>query len=111
VLAGEPQRENPVPGILGISDVAIVTEDSFSMVCESASSGKKIVILEVERKKRGHPKRQRVYQLLVELGYTKRANVSDLSDVFLDFVADPSKPKVLDDAQTAANALRDLMDL
>ncbi len=109
VLVSEPQQENPVPGILGISDVTIVTEDSFSMVCEAASSGKKIVVLEVERKKQGHPKRQRVYQLLAQRGYTKEARISSLRNVVLDFASDPSKPKALDDAQTAADALRDLI--
>jgi lauroyl/myristoyl acyltransferase/mitochondrial fission protein ELM1 len=126
VLAGDPQREsedspltkgdrglsepkgNPVPGILGISDVTIVTEDSFSMVCEAASSGRKIVILEVERKKQ-EPKRQRVYQLLTERGYAKRADMSNLKNVVLDFASDTAAPKVLDDAQTAADALRDLI--
>ncbi len=109
VLASEPQQENPVPGILGISNVTIVTEDSFSMVCEAASSGKKIVVLEVERKKQGHPKRQRIYQLLAQRGYTKEASISNLRNVILDFASDPSKPKALDDAQTAADALRDLI--
>jgi len=109
VLAGEPQQENPVPGILGISDVTIVTEDSFSMVCEAASSGKKIVVLEVERKNQGHGKRQRVYKLLVQRGYVREANLSNLKSVVLDFVGDTSKPKALDDAQTAADALSRLI--
>lgn len=108
VLASEPQQESPVPGILGISDVIVVTEDSFSMVCEAASSGRKIVILEVERKKR-NLKRQRVYQLLAQRGYAKRADMSNLKNVVLDLVNDATAPKVLDDAQTAAGALRDLI--
>ena len=105
ILASEPQQENPVPGILGISDVVIVTEDSFSMVCEAASSGKKIIILEVNRQKHGDPKRQKVYQMLVDGKYARSAHISDLKNVILDFAGDPSKPKVLDDAQTAAHAL------
>jgi mitochondrial fission protein ELM1 len=117
VLASEPQRESeapakpkgsPVPGILGISDVIIVTEDSFSMVCEAASSGRKIVILEVQRKKQ-NLKRQRVYRLLTQRGYAERADMSDLKTVVLDLVGDATAPKVLDDAQTAADALRDLI--
>ena len=108
VLAGEPQQGSPVPGILGISDVIIVTEDSFSMVCEAASSGRKIVILAVERKKQ-NLKRQRVYRLLSERGYAKRADISNLGNVVLDLLNDAAAPKVLDDAQTAADALRDLI--
>lgn len=109
ILADEPQRENPVPGILGVSQVTIVTEDSFSMVCEAASSGRKIIILEVERKKQGHLKRQRVYQLLAERGYTKAVDMSNLKSVLMDSIVETEIPRALDDAQTAADALRELI--
>ena len=109
VLAGGSQQESPVPGILGISDVVIVTEDSFSMVCEAASSGRKTIILEVTRKKHGDPKRQRVYRMLVDGKYARIADVSNLKNIILDFAGDPSKPEALNDAQTAADALRDLL--
>ena len=79
------------------------------MVCEAASSGKKIIILEVNRQKHGDPKRQKVYQMLVDGKYARDANMSNLRDVILDFAGDPSKPEALDDAQTAARALRDLI--
>ena len=111
ILASEPQEESPVPGILGISDVVIVTEDSFSMVCEAASSGKKIVILEVQRKKHGDPKRQRIYEMLTQRGYTRSADMSNLKDVVLDFAGDPSEPEVLNDAQIAADALYSLISV
>lgn len=110
ILASEPQQENPVPGILGISDVVIVTEDSFSMVCEAASSGKKIIILEVNRQKHGDPKRQKVYQMLVDGKYARNSHMSNLKNMILDFAGDPSKPEALDDAQTAAHALRELIN-
>ena len=110
VLASEPQQENPVPSILGISDVTIVTEDSFSMVCEAVSSGRKIVIMDVERRKQGHLKRQRVYNLLTQRGYAKKADVANLGNVILDLVREATEPKALDDAQTAADALRDLIN-
>jgi mitochondrial fission protein ELM1 len=109
ILASEPQQENPVPGILGVSRVTIVTEDSFSMVCEAASSGRKVIILEVERKKHGHLKRQKVYQLLAERGYTKAVDMSNLKSVLMDSIVETEIPRALDDAQTAADALRELI--
>ncbi len=109
ILASEPQQENPVPGILGVSQLTIVTEDSFSMVCEAASSGRVIIILEVERRKQGHLKRQKVYQLLTESGYTRTANMSNLKRVLMDSIVETGTTRALDDAQTAANALRDLI--
>jgi len=110
ILASEPQQGNPVPSILGISHVTIVTEDSFSMVCEAASSGRKVVILTVERRKRGDLARQRVYKLLTERGYARMADISNLKNVILDFVNDSSRLEILDDAQTAACALRNLIN-
>jgi lauroyl/myristoyl acyltransferase/mitochondrial fission protein ELM1 len=105
VLASEPQKENPVPGILGISDVTIVTEDSFSMVCETASSGRKIVMLETERRKNGNPKRQRVYEMLIKLGYIRKADISNVKNVILNLLDDKNVPRVLDDAKTASDAI------
>jgi mitochondrial fission protein ELM1 len=106
VIASEPQKESPVPGILGISDIVIVTEDSLSMVCEAASSGRKVVLLKVERKKRdGEPKREKVYQMLSKNGYVRKAQMQTLKNVVMDFINEASAPKVLDDAQTAANAM------
>ena len=108
IFASEPQQSSPVSGIIGISDVVIVTEDSFSMVCEAASSGKKVIILDVERK-RDNPKRQRVYQLMTENGYTRRSNIANLRHDIADFINDSSYIRYLDDAQLAANALWDLL--
>lgn len=110
VLASEPLKENIVPGILGISDVVIVTEDSFSMVCEAASSGRRVVILETEHKKKGgHPKRRKVYKMLIELGYAKKAHISNLKEVVLDALNDTDNTKALDDAQVAADEIRKIL--
>jgi len=109
VSARSGGQRNTVSGILGISDITIVTEDSFSMVCEAASSGKKVMILNVERKNGGHTKREKVYRLIVERGYAKRTDLPDLNNKLLNFVNDTSKPKALNDSQIAADALRQLL--
>ena len=108
VIANEVSPPNTVSGILGISDVVIVTEDSFSMVCEAGSSGKKVVILNVERKGKGNPKRERVYKMLVEQGFVKRADVSGLRDLITGLLGDDEKVKFLDDAQVAGDGIRKL---
>jgi len=111
VSAKSGGQVNTVPEILGISNVTIVTEDSFSMVCESASSGKKIMIINVERKKGGHAKRERVYRLIVERGYARRTDISDLKNSLLDLINDTSQPKALNDSLMAADALRQLLGI
>jgi mitochondrial fission protein ELM1 len=109
VIASEGSPPNTVSGILGISEVVIVTEDSFSMVCEAASSGKKLMILNVERKRKGNLKRERVYRLMVERGYARRANISDMKATLFDLLNDTEQPKVLNDAQLAADAIMRLL--
>lgn len=42
---------NPVPGMLGLCDRVICTEDSVSMISEAATAGRRPVVLRVERKK------------------------------------------------------------
>lgn len=51
-----------VPMILAMCDLVIVTEDSLSMVSEAASSGKKVVILKIDRKTRRTPRRVKMYR-------------------------------------------------
>ncbi|MGB9596821.1 MAG: mitochondrial fission ELM1 family protein [Candidatus Poribacteria bacterium] len=110
VSAKESVQSNVVQGILGISGLTIVTEDSFSMVCESTSSGKKTLILNVERKK-GKPynRREKVYRVFVNEGYTKRSDLQDLLSNLIDYTKDKSNPKILNDSQVAAEALKRLL--
>jgi uncharacterized protein len=51
LLASESQ-DNPVPGIIGLCEVVIATEDSVSMVSEIISGGKYAIVVRVGRKKK-----------------------------------------------------------
>ena len=62
VRRGEGVVEGAVSRILALSDLVIVTEDSLSMVSEAASSGKKVIILKIDRKTRRTPKRMKMYR-------------------------------------------------
>lgn len=110
VIANEGSQPNTVSGILGISNIVIVTEDSFSMVCESASSGKNVVILNVEKKGKGNLKRERVYRLMVERSFAKRSELADLKKLIIRLLNDTNHPKSLNDAQIAADAIREMLD-
>jgi mitochondrial fission protein ELM1 len=41
--------DNPYPGLLGLADALVVTEDSVNMASEAASTGKPVLIAEVDR--------------------------------------------------------------
>lgn len=112
VSAKESNQGGVVQGILGVSSVTIVTEDSFSMVCESASSGKKTIILNVERKKKKpYSRREKVYKLLVEQDYARRSDLQNLKTNLIDYMNDRSKPKVLNDAEIATKAIKKLLGI
>jgi len=55
-------KETLYPEILFISDIIMVTEDSINMISEAASTGKKVIILGVERKK----KKKLIFDLTIE---------------------------------------------
>ena len=106
-------RENsitdPVGTIFALSDVVIVTEDSFSMVCEAASSGKRVIILEVDHKTRHRPKRHKVYSEIMCHASVMRSSVEDLETSLEIALTDEGPIKPLQDTQVAATTVRRLL--
>ena len=110
VLAhGENSLTDPVGTIFALADVIIVTEDSFSMVCEAASSGKRVIILEVDHKTRRRPKQHQVYSEIMRYASVKWSDVEDLEASLEAALADESPIKSLQDTQAAATAVRQLL--
>ena len=110
VLAhGENSLTDPVGTIFALADVIIVTEDSFSMVCEAASSGKRVIILEVDHKTRRRPKQHQVYSEIMRYASVKWSDVEDLEASLETALATESPIKSLQDTQAAATAVRQLL--
>ena len=110
VLAhGENSFTDPVGTIFALSDVVIVTEDSFSMVCEAASSGKRVIILEVDHKTRRRPKRSEVYSEIMRHASVIRSSVENLETSLEAALTDEGPVKSLRDTQVAATAVRQLL--
>ena len=110
VLAhGETSLTDPVETIFALSDVIIVTEDSFSMVCEAASSGKRVIILEVDHKTHRRPKRHKVYSEIIHHASVIRSGVENLETSLETALADESPVTPLQDTQVAATAVRQLL--
>ena len=110
VLAhGENSLTDPVGTIFALSDVIIVTEDSFSMVCEAASSGKRVIIFEVDHKTHRRPKRHQVYSEIMRYASVMWSSVEDLEIALETALAEESPVKPLRDTQVAATAVRQLL--
>jgi mitochondrial fission protein ELM1 len=100
-----PSIPDIVASIFAISDIIIVTEDSFSMVCEAASSGKKIIILNVDRKSKRLPRRHRTYNSIMQYSQIVRCNIDNLEDTLLKVANEDLRCKALRDADKAAEAI------
>ena len=107
-----PREEsfNPTGGILGLSEVVIVTEDSISMIAEAASSGKKIVVLQIDRKSRKKtPRHLETIQKLAQKGYLRLAEADNLGQVVSRIITERFIPKVLNDTEKAIERVKDLL--
>jgi mitochondrial fission protein ELM1 len=74
-LAGRPveiwdgEGENPYYGFLALADAFVVTGDSVNMVCEAATTGKPVHVVDL---KGGSAKFERFHRTLGEAGITRR---------------------------------------
>ncbi len=101
--------ENPVPGILGLCDIIVVTEESTSMVSEAANSGKTVVVVRIDRRSGKPLKQERTVQELSKLGYVVVSYPGQLYQTVMDCWPPKGGPKVLDDTRIAADALNGLL--
>ena len=109
LAARDSQIAHPVEAIFALSDLILVTEDSFSMVCEAASSGRRVIILEVDHKTRHRPKRCQVYTELMRHASVEWCDIKDLLERIPKALADRSPIKSLCDTRRAANAVVQLL--
>lgn len=78
LLLASEKPDNPVPGIIGLSEVVIVTEDSVSMVSEIISGGKYAVVVKVG-KKRKRNKFEKLYEDLMAEDYITYTTIEELN--------------------------------
>lgn len=106
---GRTDPESPVPGMLGLADLALVTEDSVSMVSEAASAPCRVLTVAVARRGLGAPRRHRAaLRALAEERYVARTTPAALvadGRALLD--APP--PPVLDDSRRCREAVAHLV--
>lgn len=109
-ISPREESDNPVGGILGLSEVVVVTEDSISMIAEAASSGKKIVVLQIDRKfHRKRPKHLETIQNLVQKGYLYLAKPDELSQIVNQILVEDFTHKILADTEKAIERVKELL--
>ena len=102
------ELEDPYQAILALSDLLIVTADSFSMVCEAASSGRSVIVLTLSEESARLPKRYEVYRYMEEHSILNRCRLDDLETHITHALTSDVSNKPLQDTETAVVAIRQL---
>lgn len=101
--------DDPYQSILSICDLLVVSADSFSMVCEAASSGRNVIVLSLSKGHQRQPKRYRAYQYMVDNSIIEMCKLEDLAQQITTALTQPSNNSNLQDTQKAVNAIRQLL--
>ena len=79
MIANEKNSPFAVGGILGLSDIVVVSGESVSMISEAVSSGKTVLVFNLKNKKKKDGKFERMLRRLKEKGYIIVTGVDELS--------------------------------
>ena len=103
------ELEDPYQAILALSDLLIVTADSFSMACEAASSGRKVIVLTLSQESARLPKRYKVYEYMEQNAIVSRCRLNSLAQHIESALTSDVPNARLQDTETAVHAIRRLM--
>ncbi len=109
VIANENNPEGSLAGILALSNIVVVSGESISMLSEAVSSGKKVVVFELEKNKSGVTKHERAVASLEQGEYISIAKAEELALAMKIARDDKSAAKRLDDAEKIYEAMRTLI--
>ena len=101
---------DPYQAILALSDLLVVTADSFTMVCEAASRGRPVIVLTLSRNTSRKPKRYKVYQYMEQHAIVKQCRLDKLRQYIVDGLTACVPNTPLQDTESAVRAIRSLID-
>lgn len=105
-------RENPkdcVAGMLGLSEWVLVTEDSISMISDAVNSGKKVIVLKMNKTGRLKRKHKHFIQALERRGHISIASVETLREVVIKTSSDKTPAVTLNDRFTIQEKLKEII--
>lgn len=105
-------RETPkdcVAGMLGLSEWVLVTEDSISMISEALNSGKKVIVLKMNKRGRLKRKQRHFIQALEERGHIAITSTETLKEVIIKTLSDKTPAVTLNDRLTIQEKLKEII--
>ena len=112
ILTGQDNVPEAVGGILGLSDIQVVSGDSISMVSEAASSGKSTIVFLPELRAKDAGAQNKHLDFIEQLGaqgYVLASGVKDIGRAVYDIAKGKIQTKPLDDNPVMLEALRKII--
>ncbi len=106
ILAGENNHPDVLGGILGLSNIIIVSGESISMISEAVASGKYVIVFSSPGLSRKHERFLKVY---AERKYIYLSSVGELAFLIQKVWQDQPKINLSEDNAVVAQALESLI--
>ncbi len=109
ILANRENVSEAVGGILGLSDIVVVSGDSLSMVSEAASSGKSTIVFSPQMKAKvlkGENKHRAFAERLNAQGFVLSSSVNHLGQSIYDVAKGKIQTKKINDDEIIFEAVR-----
>jgi KDO2-lipid IV(A) lauroyltransferase len=110
IIANESNIPEAVGGILGVSEIVIVSDDSISMISEAASSQRYVIVVQTTRGNISGEHRHRIFlRNLNEKGYIYLAEPENVFKIIEWLLTEKPKIKRLDDTQILRSAISKIL--
>ncbi|MDP2912861.1 MAG: ELM1/GtrOC1 family putative glycosyltransferase [Candidatus Omnitrophota bacterium] len=109
VIANRNNADEAALGILGLSKIVVVSEESISMISEAITSGRRAIALKIEKKSERPSKHERAMQDLERKGYLTIARADGLKEALERALAAGGPVKPLKDREKISEAVRRLI--
>jgi KDO2-lipid IV(A) lauroyltransferase len=109
VIANEQNPPEAIGGILGLSDIVVVSGESISMISEALQSSKHVIVFELEKRTARPSRHEAFLQSLTEGGYIRLINARQLDSVLREVWAAKLPVKKLDDSTRIYEGVKKLI--
>jgi mitochondrial fission protein ELM1 len=109
VIANEDNPEGAVAGILGLSDVVVVSGESISMVSEAVSSSRPVIVFGLDRRKARASKHEAAMRRLEAAGRLIISDPAGMKDEILRSTDNPRQAARCGDNERIYEAVRRLI--
>jgi mitochondrial fission protein ELM1 len=105
----DPFSGDMIAAMMGCSELLLVTQDSLSMISESASSGRRTIVIEATPIQSEQGKKQKMICTLINQGYVSTTKPNQLAAHIQQKLNDPAPHHFLEDNKRIQHALEKIL--